>query len=354
MMWFSKSKKRKLSDCIKLEEKKKYIEAIDCFNVYLKDRPQDIAALMGIGNCLGRLNRYDEALKYLQEISKFDPKRESAWTATAAMYAKLGKFDECVECNKTALLLNQYNEIALMGMGVAYLQLKKYDKSVKYFNDVLEINPNNEQVRKYKEMVLSKKSGHKNDKNEIENSDKGESVDKAKLVDNLLEINSKDKDEHFQYLVLKGSLLTEGEKFSDAIKFFNEALELKPDDTEVLIKKAEVLSVVNDFENAHKCFDRAISIDKNDPAFLEKKSMTYFIQKDFKNGLETINDAIKLNPNVGRYWAFKAGFLTSLGGYKEIEIETCISNAFALSPHDSDVKFYIDNLQKFRNKRENK
>ncbi len=88
-MWFNKPKKKTLDDCIKLSQKNKRLEAIECFDLYLKDNPNDTNALVGKGNCLAYLQRYDEALNCYIEVTRLDSNRESAWTSTAAMYANL-------------------------------------------------------------------------------------------------------------------------------------------------------------------------------------------------------------------------------------------------------------------------
>lgn len=157
-MWFLKSKKGKLNDCDKLINEKKWLDAIECFDIYRKKNPKDILGLMGKGIALSHLKRYDEALNCYLEITEHDYMYESAWiAAAAAMYARLGRFDESILCNMRALLINSNNETAYIGIGVGYFECKKYDKSLEYFNKLLEINPDNEKGRKYKEMVLSKK-----------------------------------------------------------------------------------------------------------------------------------------------------------------------------------------------------
>ncbi len=115
---------------------------------------------------------------------------------------------------------------------------------------------------------------------------------------------------------------------------------------------------MKNFEEAHKYFDRATSIDRNNSTILEKKYMAYFVQREDEKALETINKVIEINPNVGKYWAQKASLLAVIGGENN-EIDACASKAFELAPHDTDVKFHIQQAQQFKklrskNKPENK
>ena len=84
-------------------------EALDIYEIILKDEPQNIEALIKKGHILGMIGRYAQAIDSYDRV----------------------------------LSLEKLNLIALLNKGLAHHYLKEYEISIKCNNKVLKIKPHN-------------------------------------------------------------------------------------------------------------------------------------------------------------------------------------------------------------------
>lgn len=122
------------------------------------------------------------------------------------------------------------------------------------------------------------------------------------------------------------------EDFDGALKFFNESLKLRPNDSETLYYKALSLGNLGRFKKALKVIDKAIKIDKNDDRFWNDRG-NFLTRLNFISKAEkSFNKALKLNPDDPIIWANK-GFMY-LENEKFDKSFECYEKACQLSPDD--------------------
>jgi tetratricopeptide (TPR) repeat protein len=156
-------------------EKNHYEEALDIFNMLLKDHPGNPELLEKAGYSLQKMKRYREAIGYYNQIGLHGSPGEWVLRNTGYCYRKLndyehaleayeaipteGKEDERVEsliayCNlklqryETALqqyfkieYRNPENHLVVRPIAWCYFAMGQFDKSEKYYKKVLELNP---------------------------------------------------------------------------------------------------------------------------------------------------------------------------------------------------------------------
>ena len=70
--------------------------------------------------------------------------------------------------------------------------------------------------------------------------------------------------DEIQDLVKKGQFLLEDRKFDDALGFFEQALLLNQDNTDLWNSKGIVLRSLGRYEEAMECFNKSLEIDPRD------------------------------------------------------------------------------------------
>lgn len=91
----------------------KYVEATVCYTIVLRNDPTNIMALIGKGYALERLQKYDDAISYLDKALKIYPNNAYAVS---------------------------FKEDSLYGKAVTLVGLGKYQEAVIYYDMLLKMN----------------------------------------------------------------------------------------------------------------------------------------------------------------------------------------------------------------------
>lgn len=108
--------------------------------------------------------------------------------------------------------------------------------------------------------------------------------------------------EEAQRAFSEGVRLLQAEKFSEAEKYFSEAIS-KGETSDGLkmsyVYKAFSFNGQAKYDSAIVCFDRAIEIDSFDPATYIDRAKSYCWQKDYDNAIKDYNNVLKLD-SIGK------------------------------------------------------
>lgn len=178
----------------------KYEEALTAFKGFQEKTPDFIEVYINIGNCLQKMEKYDEAIvqynKFLEGVLVKTEKIELQAQALASIgeiYVKQEKmkiaqefFIKSVELNPKNEILaynvaeiffgNNKNEEAAkyylvasqikpqwgtpyLKLGYVYLNLGDIPKAIEYFNKFMEVDPQNPEVENIKEVIKGLKEG---------------------------------------------------------------------------------------------------------------------------------------------------------------------------------------------------
>lgn len=138
-----------------LFNQKKYLEALDLYEKYAKDNPDNLLAPEAIyrsGLCYYRLEYYSSAIKAwetLVEKYKNDKKAPEALYQVADTYFRAQKYTEAVSAFRKLLAVypeTKWLKEARLRIGQSYYNAKDYDAAIKEYKKYLEAGPEDSQV----------------------------------------------------------------------------------------------------------------------------------------------------------------------------------------------------------------
>ena len=178
--------------------------------------------------------------------------------------------------------------------------------------------------------------------------------------------------ENADELFKQGNGLALEKNYEGAINYYDEALEIEPDNVKILLNKALALTFLGRYEKSSECFDKAIEISPDFADAWHWKGVSYVIQGQLEDGFVSIvtafneidpeeennsenlsaggiyfeeslvffDKAMEINPDYYQAWYWKGLALYNLGNYEE-----------ALSCYDKSLEINPDYI-KAKNARE--
>ncbi|MDQ1352413.1 MAG: hypothetical protein QG657_2719 [Acidobacteriota bacterium] len=181
-------------------DEEKFEEALTAFKGFQEKTPEFIEVCINIGNCLQKMEKYDEAIaqynKFLEAVLVKTEKIELQAQALASIgeiYVKQEKMEKAQEFFMKSVELNPKNEILAynvaeiffgnnkneeaakyyqiasqikpqwgipyLKLGYVYLNLGDNQKAIEYFNKFMEVDPQNPEVDNIKEVINGLKEG---------------------------------------------------------------------------------------------------------------------------------------------------------------------------------------------------
>ena len=117
-------------------------------------------------------------------------------------------------------------------------------------------------------------------------------------------------------LLNRGNLLIWLKEYDEAIKFFEKAIEIKPDYIDALINKGVVLAKLQRYEKALEVYEKALKINPEDPFAWFNKGVTLGKLKRYEEELKTYENTIKITPTFAEAW-YNKSCIYSQNGDKE-------------------------------------
>lgn len=143
-------------------------EAIDTLIKHLKMKSatwkdERCASMRFIARCCKNLNRYDEALMWLEKACLEAPYLRDPYTELAFLYYYLEDYDNVIKYGKAALKITSnpktyinevfsYDETLNDLLSIAYFKKNNLEDAIKNAKDALKINPTNERIKKNLEL----------------------------------------------------------------------------------------------------------------------------------------------------------------------------------------------------------
>jgi tetratricopeptide (TPR) repeat protein len=132
---------------------------INVYKELLKENPENLEALTGLGNLMMDSARYKEAIEPYQKALDITPDNVNIRVDMGTCYRNIGQPDKAAEEYQKGLTYqpNHINALANLGVVLAY-DLKEYDGAVEAWQKVLTLDPNHQmagQIRKEIERVKS-------------------------------------------------------------------------------------------------------------------------------------------------------------------------------------------------------
>nr|MDO8082567.1 tetratricopeptide repeat protein [Candidatus Freyarchaeota archaeon] len=136
-------------------------------------------------------------------------------------------------------------------------------------------------------------------------------------------------------LVNKGNEFFHQGKFEDAIHCYDEALALKPENSEALFNKGTALCELGKLKEAINLFDKTLEINPQDWEALHNKGNALLNLCCFNESLECYNRALEINPKDAETIYNKGNLLLRLGRFEEAA--KLFDEALALNPQMAEA-----------------
>ncbi len=369
-----------------LDELKRYKEAIESLDEFLKNKPRDAKVWLKKGTILFKIAK-DEAIETTSEESKKENKKEkssceeeitgieaaknaleksiqyfkilidenpgnpdhwynkgTAHSSLAEVLIKtrdykgsLNEYEETIKAFDNATDLNPIFALAWNNKGNAYLKLKKYNKAIEAFEKAFEINPNyylalhNKgdalySLGKYEEAIEIYNQVIKKDKDTNEEKQSDPNVYKSW------------NDKGLAYYKL--------ERYDEAVKAFNEAIEINPTFADGRTNKGVVFYKLEMFSEAKKAFEEALKIDPGNVRASNNLGFVLAIDGELDQAKKLFENTLQENPDFIYGHINLAELFLNNGGIKraseEIERTLNIVKGSEDTDIDLDYIYYLD------------
>ncbi|PYL91372.1 MAG: hypothetical protein DMF14_07155 [Verrucomicrobia bacterium] len=207
----------------------------EAYDAYLRGLAYSLKTVNTPANALG-------AQKYLREAARLDPKFALAWALlsfvdalgylTQSLQPTIALRDEARQAAETALILQPNLGEAVVAKGYYhYACLKDYDTAVGYFEEARQLLPNSSRIPEALAYVTRRRGQWERSEsyfNEVERLD-------PRNV-NLLTQHA------LSYIYLR--------RFPEALRKFDQVLDITPDDVDTLVRKAAIAQAEGDLPRA--------------------------------------------------------------------------------------------------------
>ena len=130
----------------KLIESEQYPEALTALDPYLKEHPEDPAALYLLGYVMLESDKPYIALHLYEKVVQKEPNRYQAWLNLGRCYDDLERYDEALCCFQKVLRLDAGNALALSNMSSIYIKLGDPETAEAWAHRAVHKDPNNWQT----------------------------------------------------------------------------------------------------------------------------------------------------------------------------------------------------------------
>jgi len=210
-------------------------ENVEAYDAYLRGQAYTLKSLNTPSNYLA-------AQKYLKEALRLDPKFALSWARLSYIDSigyrsrtherKIALCEEARQAAETALSLQPNLGEALLAMGYYhYACLKDYDTAVRYFEQARQVLPNNSRIPESLAYVARRRGQWDQSEAYFNEAERLNPRDLSLLTEHGL-----------SYSFLR--------RFPEALRKFDQALNITPDDADVVVEKAGIAQAEGDLARA--------------------------------------------------------------------------------------------------------
>lgn len=357
--------------------------AVKAYEEALSLNPKNVFTWINKGQCLGNLNKYEEALECANKALELEPKSALAnaftWHNKGFYLYKLKRVEEAIECYDRSLTLDSNYAPAWYNKGYALHKLEKDEKAIECYNRSLELDPNNKvtwdnrgyslfKLKRYEEAIGCYDRALKIDPKFVKPwNNKGQALGKLKRYEEALSCLDKaldlalesglDKSDS-EYVASiwdnKGYILNEQERYEEAIECFDKALNLNPKYVSSWGNKGYALRNLKGYEEAKECYDIFLNLKPEyKPEYVAIFDDMGFILSNMGKDEEAIglfDKALELSDYKHVSAWINKGFSFAKLGKNEKAIE-CYEKAIELKPNNAAAWNYkgraFENLEEY-------
>ena len=228
--------------------------------------------------CL-RLQRYSEAILWLNQAGKIQPKNFNILRLLGVAEASLKNYSSSIKYFQLALVENSKNGLIYSNLGNVYQELDRFEEAIVEYEKAIKLQPEYFEAYSNKGNALQKLDRFEEAIVEYERA--------LTLNMNFAEAWSN-----------KGYTFSQLKRFEEAIQCYDQALSLRPGYAEAWLNKGYTFSQLKRFEEAIQCYEQALSLRPDYAEAWSGKGVCFFELKDYPESLVCSEKAVKLNPSI--------------------------------------------------------
>lgn len=306
--------------------------AITYYEKALAQTPNDIDIKKDLASCYHARKDYSLALKYYDDILKSNPNDLDVKANKAIALHALEFYSQAIPLYEELLAVKPNSTLdanltkALVSQGHVYLDNKDYSKAIDTFEKCITRDRENDYAyyglaKAYRGMELNEQAGEMYEKAIALNPDKtlysneygefistlySQQVNVANISNDVIpEISLSYEDDNStaqldmvknQDLIATGDESYRTKNFDNAIKNYQEALKINPNDEVTLLKLGNIYKDKNDNKSAMDFYKKAIIVNPEYQDGWFNLGLVYVTENNFVEAKKAFNKVIELNP----------------------------------------------------------
>jgi tetratricopeptide (TPR) repeat protein len=328
-------------------------DALDSFQKAVKKESTNSDALFGYGKALVLLNRVDEAISPLTRAVTIDPKNAEAFRYRGTAYSGLYKTKQAIDDLKHAIELNPEDYEAYFSLGVVHMRLEDYKPAVDQFIDAIKHykpKPGDEDVPFYQGHLTLASAYIELGKAAKDAAAKKAAYEAANAEAQKL-VSQLDTKNPAHAKVLAAALFTRGvsermlEKIGAAVRTLTQAIELRssqPDEStanflnDAYFRRGICFHLIGEDKMAITDFETASHLS-NDPRASLWAGFTHAKLGDYNDALKAYGDAIAASDRYTPAYYNRALTYMMTGDYKKAIVD--FNDAIRLEPTNAEYYY---------------
>lgn len=240
----------------------KYDKSTLCYNAALKIDPNDVYLLNKQGDNLSRLGDFRQAIECYDKALAIEEDNEYIINNKAIALLNAGDVFAALDASDAAYESNPNNPLVLYWRGFILEVLNAHDEALEIYDKLIRIDGENPEVWNARGNLLT---------------DMGKPNEAIESFNKAVELSLDDSEKDADALNRMGNAYIDLGQFDNALECYNAAINIEKNNVDFLLNKGVVLMELQKFEEAIASFDKVLlkNPDNEDAFFLKEECLEY-------------------------------------------------------------------------------
>ena len=253
-----------------LEEKEKNEEAVIEYHQALKINPQFVPAHYNLGYTLEKMGKRKEAMERYYQAILFNPNHVNSHLNLGIVLHRENKIAEAMGHYYEVLRINSQHPKAYYNLGIAYEDKGDYQEALLHYAQALKIKPDYEKAQNNYILLKRKLDEAKKEKVPVQKE---------------------------QSPVRNANALAMQGKYDEAIKQYQEALRLDPENLDAILNMGNVYLIQGKIKKAISNYEHVVELSPDKIEAHLNLANAYSKKNDVKKVKKHYYEALRINPN---------------------------------------------------------